>query len=106
MNNLDYSISLRVKGFSKNEIKKELYDKGLNETQVDYYLKKSDEIFLNQTLQSKKYNSDRKTKNGFKIIILLLSLLLLSFVFLGYARIGLLGLFVFWSLIGYSSFRK
>ncbi|RAJ11748.1 hypothetical protein LY08_02711 [Olleya aquimaris] len=106
MNNLDYSISLRVKGFSKNEIKMKLFEKGLDETQIDYYLKKSDEIFLNRTLESKRYNPDRKTKSGFKIIILLLSLLLLSFVFFGYARIGLLGLFIFWSLIGYSSFRK
>lgn len=104
MNKLDYSISLREKGFGSNEIKKRLKEKGLEESQIQYYLKKSDEIFLNQLIHNKK--STGKTLKGIKIIALLLSLLLLFSVFFGYARIGLLGLFIIWSVIGYSSFRK
>lgn len=106
MNNLDYSISLRSKGLSKNEIKNKLFEKGLDETQIDFYLKKSDEIFLNQTLENKKYDNNKKSKSGLKIFILLLSLFLLFLVFFGYAKLGLIWLFILWSLIGYSSFRK
>ena len=40
------------------------------------------------------------------MLTLALSLILLSGVFFGYARIGLLGLFIIWTLIGYSSYRK
>ncbi|GAA3636856.1 hypothetical protein [Flavivirga jejuensis] len=106
MNKLDYSISLREKGFGSNEIKKRLKEEGLEESQIQYYLKKSDEIFLNQLIHNKKSKSSGKTKKGIKIIVLVLNLLLLFSVFFDYARIGLLGLFVMWSLIGYSSFRK
>ncbi|WP_299251798.1 hypothetical protein [uncultured Lacinutrix sp.] len=106
MNKLDYSISLRKKGFGSNEIKKRLKEEGLEESQIQYYLKKSDEIFLNQLINNNKSESSGKTVLGIKMIALVLSLLLLFAVFFGYARIGLLGLFVIWSLIGYSSFRK
>ncbi|WP_299385194.1 hypothetical protein [uncultured Lacinutrix sp.] len=105
MNKLDYSISLRKKGFGSNEIKKRLKEEGLEESQIQYYLKKSDEIFLNQLINNKSESSG-KTVKGIKMIALVLSLLLLFAMFFGYARIGLLGLFVIWSLIGYSSFRK
>ncbi len=40
------------------------------------------------------------------MIALALSLILLIGVFFGYATIGLLGLFIIWSLVGYSSYRK
>lgn len=106
MNNLDYSIFLRTKGFSKSEIKEKLFEKGLNEKQVEYYLKKSDEVFLNQTLVNKRYKPDGKTKSSLKIVVLLLSLFLLVIVFFGYARLGLIWLFILWSIIGYSSFRR
>ena len=106
MNKLDYSISLREKGLSSNEIKKTLEEQGLEESQIQYYLKKSDEIFLNQLVHYKKTRSNEKTKKGMKIMALIISLMLLFIVFFGYARIGLFGIFIIWSLIGYSSFRK
>jgi hypothetical protein len=79
---LDYSISLREKGLSSNEIKEKMKEKGFEESQIQYYLKKSDEIFLNQTLHRKRSKSNKKTKNGLKMIALLLSILLLLSVFL------------------------
>lgn len=106
MNKLDYSISLRKKGVATNEIKRLLKEQGLEESQIQYYLKKSDEIFLNQLVDIKKSKSNEQTKNAIKISILSFSLFLLYNVFFGYARIGLLGLFIIWSLIGYSSFKK
>ncbi|AXT19000.1 hypothetical protein D7030_14790 [Flavobacteriaceae bacterium AU392] len=106
MNKLDYSISLREKGFASNEIRKRLKEEGLEESQIQYYLKKSDEIFLNQLIHNKKSKSIGKTKKSVTIIALIFSLILLFSVFFGYAGIGLFGLFIIWSIIGYSSFRK
>ncbi|MBR9845396.1 hypothetical protein ACU8DI_11025 [Psychroserpens sp. BH13MA-6] len=106
MNKLDYSISLREKGFSTNEIKIKLKEQGLEDSQIQYYLKKSDDIYLNQLIHNKKSKANDKTKKGMKILVLMVSLVLLTSVFFGYARIGILGIFIFWSLIGYSSFRR
>ncbi|WP_292891954.1 hypothetical protein [Nonlabens sp.] len=89
MNKLDYSISLREKGFGSNEIKKRLKEEGLEESQIQYYLKKSDEIYLNQLIDNKKFKPSTKTKKGIKITSLILSLLLLFSVFFGHVRIGL-----------------
>lgn len=106
MNKLDYSISLREKGLSSDEIKKKMKEKDFEESQIQYYLKKSDEIFLNQSVHNNRSKYHRKTRNGMKMIVLMLSLILLASVFFGYTRIGLLGLFFVWSLIGFSSYRK
>ena len=106
MNKLDYSISLREKGLASDDIKKKMKEKGFEESQIQYYLKKSDEIFLNQSIYNKRSRTNGKTRNGMKMMGLILSLILLSSVFFGYAKIGLLGLFIVWSLIGYSSYRK
>ncbi|MGJ8592806.1 MAG: hypothetical protein ACSHXF_09675 [Aquaticitalea sp.] len=94
INKLEYSISLREKGFASNEIKKKLEEEGLDENQIQYYIKKSDEIFLNELIHTKNSSSSGKTKNGMKIIALMFSLVLLSIVFLGYATMGLIGLFI------------
>lgn len=106
MNKLDYSLSLREKGLSSDEIKKKMKEKGFEDSQIQYYLKKSDEIFLNGSISNRRLKSNGKTKNGLKMLTLLLSLLLLSSVFFGYTRIGLLGLFIVWSLIGYSAYKR
>jgi len=106
MNKLDYSISLREKGLGAEEIKKKMRARGFSDAQTEYYFKKSDEIFLNQSVNYRKSKSKGKHKNSLKMITLALSFMLLICVFLGYAKIGLLGLFFVWTLIGYSSYRK
>lgn len=106
MNKLDYSTSLREKGFASNDIKKKMKAKGFEESEIQYYLKKSDEIFLNQLIRNNKTSKPKgKLNKGIKMIVLALSLILLISAFLGYARIGLLGLFIIWSLVGFSSYR-
>ena len=106
MNKLDYCIALREKGLVSDDIKKKMKENGFEESEIQYDLKKSDEIFLNRLINNKIPKSKEKLKNGIKMIILALSLLLLISAFIGYATIGLLGLFVIWSLVGYSSYKK
>lgn len=107
MNKLDYSISLREKGLDSGDIKKEMKENGFENSEIQYYLRKSDEIFLNQTIEynRSKYRR-RKNNNGMKMIALAISFILLLSVFFGYATIGLFGLFIIWSFIGYTSYRK
>jgi len=106
INKLDYCVSLRERGIASNEIKKMLKDQGLDPSQIQYYIKKSDDIFLERLIQNKNSRDEGKTKNRIKTTILILSLLLLLSAFLGYIQMGLTGLFIVWSLIGYSSFSK
>ena len=106
MNKLKYSISLRVKGFDTNDIKKKMKEKGFEESEIQHYLKKSDEIFLNQLIHNKKSKSKGKLNNGIKMIALALSFILLISAFYGYTTIGLLGLFFVWSLVRFGSYRK
>ncbi len=106
MDKLDYSISLREKGLSSDEIKKKMKEKGFDDSEIQHYLKKSDEIFLNQSIHYRRSKSRKKMNNGLKMIILVLSLILLIGVFYGYATMGLLGLFILWSLIRYSSYKR
>jgi hypothetical protein len=106
MNKLDYSISLREKGLVSDDIKKKMKEKGFEESEIQYYFKKSDEVFLNQLINNKRSKSKGKLNNGIKMIVLALSLMLLISALFGYTRIGLLGLFIIWSLVGYSSYKK
>ncbi|WP_282135965.1 hypothetical protein [Seonamhaeicola maritimus] len=106
MNKLDFSISLREKGLASEDIKRKMKENGFEDSEIHYYLKKSDEIFLNQLIEYRRSRSRKNGNNGIKMIILILSLILLIGVFFDYATIGLLGLFIIWSLVGYSSFRK
>lgn len=103
-NYLEYSVTLRKEGHSSNEIKLQLKETGLDKSQIEYYIKKSDNLFLNQLISNK--NTKKKSKKSFKSIALFFSLLLLLTVFFGYARIGLLGLFIIWSVLGFGSYRK
>lgn len=106
MNKLDYIISLREKGFTSNEIKKKMKEKGFEESEIQYYFEKSDEIFLNKLIQNNRTSKPKgKLSKGIKMILLTLSLTLLISAFLGYARIGLIGIFIIWSLVGLSSYR-
>ena len=107
MNKLNYSVSLREKGLSKNEIIQEMKANGFDKTDIEFYLKKSDEIYINQLLNNKSLSKLKKKSNRlFKTAVLIISLLLLVAVFYGYARIGLIGLFVFWSLVKFGSYRR
>ena len=106
MDKLEYSISLRKKGLISDEIKKKMKEKGFDDAEVQYFLKRSDEIFINQSMSYKRSKSGGKYKSGLKMIALVLSLILLIGVFFGYATMGLLGIFIIWVLVGYSSFRK
>ena len=106
MTKLDYSLSLRAKGLGSKEISQLMKEKGFDDSEIEYYLKKSDDIFMSQSLQFKGRKPKRKSKNALKLITLILSLLLLTLVFFGYARLGLIGLFIVWSLIGYSSYKR
>ncbi len=103
MNKLDFSISLREKGLDSGDIKKKMKENGFKDSEIQYFLKKSDEIFLNQYIQYKTSKS-KKNNRSIKMIALVLSLILLTGVFFGYATIGLIGLFFIWTLVGYSSY--
>lgn len=105
MNKLDFSISLREKGLSSKDIKKEMKERGFDDSEIQYYLKKSDEIFLNQSYRYDRYKSKGKNNGKLKMFTLIISLVLLTGVFLGYATIGFIGLFILWSIIGYGSFK-
>lgn len=85
---------------------KEMLAKGFDQSEIEDYLKKSDEIFLNQLLKGKKSKSRTTINRGLKTFMLLMSLGLLVAIFYGYATVGLIGLFIFWSLIKYGSYRK
>lgn len=106
MNKLDFCVSLRAKGLGSEEMKKKMKEKGFEESEMQYYLKKSDDIFLNQSVHYKGLKSKGKKKNNLKMIGLGLSLILLMGAMLGYVRIGLLGLFIVWGLVGYSSYKR
>ncbi|MEM1337546.1 MAG: hypothetical protein AAGF96_07340 [Bacteroidota bacterium] len=106
MNKLDYSVSLRAKGLASEDIKIKMKENGFEDSEIQYYLKKSDEIFLNQSIHYKGLRPKGKNKNSMKMIALGLSLILLVGVFFGYAKIGLLGLFIVWSLVGYGSYKR
>ncbi|MCK8521052.1 hypothetical protein M0D21_05715 [Aquimarina sp. D1M17] len=106
MNKLDFSISLRAKGLSKQEIIKEMVANEFDESDIKYYLKKSDEIYLNQLLNNKRTKDPIKPKRTLKSIALILSLVLLIGVFYGYLSIGLIGLFILWSLVKFGTYRR
>ena len=106
MNKLDFCVSLREKGLDKNEMVKEMAKNGFDQSEIDFFLKKSDEIYLNQLLNNKQSGGLTKSSRTVKSIVLLISLVLLAGVFFGYASIGLIGLFVFWSLVKFGSYRK
>ena len=76
-------------------------EKGFDDTEIQYYLKKSDEIFINQSINYRRSKPGGKYKSGLKMIALVLSLILLISVFFGYATIGFLGIFIIWILVGY-----
>lgn len=94
MNKLDYGVSLRAKGLSRDEIIKEMDLNGFDASEVKYYLKKSDEVYISQLLANKESRNLTKTNKALKSIVLIISLLLLIGVFLGYVSLGLIGLFV------------
>lgn len=106
MNKLDYSISLRAKGLSSEDIKKKMEEKGFADSEIQYYLKKSDEIFLNQSIHYKGLKSKGTNKNALNMISLAITLLLLFSVFFGFVKIGLLGLVILWSIVGFVTRRK
>ncbi|NRB59290.1 MAG: hypothetical protein HRU50_05025 [Winogradskyella sp.] len=107
MNLLDYCVSLRHQGLNKNEIKAKLKEKDVDSIQIEHYLKKSDEIYLNQLVNNKQKQKSKTTLDrNIKTVLLILSLLLLVVAFYGYATIGLIGLFAIWSIVDYGSYRK
>ena len=106
MNKLEYSISLREKRFASNDIKKKMKEKGFEGSEIQYCLKKSDEIFLNKLNRNNTTSKPKgKLSKSIKMTLLALSLMLLVSAFLGYARIGIIGLFIIWSLVGLNSYR-
>ena len=106
VNKLDYSLSLREKSLSKEKIIKEMKSNGFDETEIRYYLKRSDELYLDKLLNNKQSKPKGKSSSIFKTIVLLISLLLLFAVFYGYATIGLIGLFLFWSLVKFGTSKN
>lgn len=99
MSQLNDIVSLRKKGLSSSEIRTKLEEDGVEESQIQYYLQKSDERFLNEMTRPKKTEtaSTNNTNKVLKIITLILCLLLLVSIFFGYITTGLLGLLIIWS---------
>lgn len=81
-------------------------EQGFEDSEIQYYLKKSDEIFLNQSIHYKGLKPKGKSKNILKMIALGFSFMLLVSVLLGYVKIGLLGLFILWSIVGLSTYKR
>ena len=112
MNTLEFVISLRQKGLDSAEIKSEMLKQGFEESEITSFMKKSDEIFLNQfnskqiPKQIKKPSSLLKVIEFVKKIALALSLILLVAVLFGYIRTGILGIIILWSLAEFGSSRN
>lgn len=106
MNKLDYSISLRAKGLGSAEIKENMEEMGFTDSEIQYYLKKSDEIFLNQSVHYKGLKPKSTNKSTVKTIAIVFTLLLLLSVLFGYVKIGLLGLVFLWGIVGFITSRK
>lgn len=81
-------------------------EKGFEDSEIQYYLKKSDEIFLNQSINYKGLKPKGKSKNVIRTIALALTFLLLLSVLLGYAKIGILGLVILWSMVSFSTYKR
>lgn len=79
---------------------------GFDENDIKYYLKKSDDIYLNQLLSNKKTEEPTKSNRTLKFITLILCLVLLVGIFYGYLSVGLIGLFILWHLIKSGSYRR
>ena len=112
MNKLDFVISLRQKGLDSAEIKSKMLDQGFEESEIASFLKKSDEIFLNQLNEKQIPRLNEKPTTLFKVITfvkkiaLVLSLLILIAVLFGYVRTGILGIIILWSIVAFGSSRK
>lgn len=102
MDKLKFCLSLRERGHDTNEIKKIMKAQGFKDSEIQYYLKTSDNIFLKQLTDKNKL---KKPNKSLKTIGLFLSLILLISVLLGYTTIGILGLFAIWSILGFSTSR-
>jgi fatty-acid desaturase len=106
MNKLNFSISLREKGFSKNEMINKMEQNGFDQSEIQFYLKKSDKIYLDRIIKRKRSKKSAKSSRLFKTITLLITLVLLAGVFFGYASVGIIGLLIFWSLVKFGSYRS
>ena len=112
MNKLDFVISLRQKGLDSVEIKKQMLEQGFEESEIASFLKKSDEIFLNQLNEQQISNPNEKPTTIIKVITfikkiaLVLSLLILIAILFGYVRSGVLGIIILWSIVAFGSSRK
>ena len=94
---LEYCISLRDKGYTSEQLKLILTEKGLSNSDVAILLKESDNIYLYLLID--KYSKTRKKKSGIalKTVVLFVSLFFLMTIFFGHARIGIIFLILFWA---------
>ena len=106
MNKLDFSVSLWAKGLSSEEVESKMKEKGFEDSEIQYYLKKSEEIFLNQSINYKGLKSKGKSKNIIRTIALVLTFILLIGVLLGYVKIGILGLVILWGMVSLSTYKR
>lgn len=105
LDKLQYSVSLREKGLSKNEIIQDMKKIGFTESEIEFYVTKSDELHLNQLINNKPSKPQEKSNRILKTVCLILSLILLIAMFYGYFSVGLIGLILLLSLIRFASFR-
>ncbi|NQX78083.1 hypothetical protein [Gilvibacter sp.] len=56
---LDYSVSLRMQGLGSSEIRAKMEQEGFSEAQIEYYLKKSDEVFLSESVNYRRNRAKR-----------------------------------------------
>ena len=66
MDKLEYSISVRKKGLISDEIKKKMKEKGFDDAEVQYYLKRSNEIFINQSINYRMSKPGGKYKSALR----------------------------------------
>ena len=84
----------------------EMVKYGIAESEIHYYLKQSDEVFLNQLLNNKKHKKTKKRNRILKTALLILALIFLTIVLYGYITIGIIGLLILWRLLKLTSYRR
>lgn len=100
MDKLEYCLSLLQQGLDRSDIRQKLKENNFSDEEIALYINEADKLYLKELTYNQKYKISKSFK---KTLVLFISLALLAAVFMGYAKIGLITLFIFWGYLG--SFR-
>ena len=98
--NLKYCLSLRKGGINSNQIRLLLTEKELTDAELEYLLKKSDLIHIEQLIAIKNEKAELvKPRLFFKTIILFVSLFFLQTILFNNVRVNIVLLVLFWGVL-------